>query len=72
MEHLLKIKCVDSRLNVHILDSTSVPFTLTHDDESATFITNSHETDNSVAGSVGGGPQSYNAKIVWYSSYSLF
>ncbi len=29
MGHLLKIKCVDSRVNVHILDSTSVPFTLT-------------------------------------------
>ncbi len=26
---LLKIKCVDSRLNVHILASTGVPFTLT-------------------------------------------
>ncbi len=29
MGHLLKIKCVDSRVNVHILASTSVPFTLT-------------------------------------------
>ena len=29
MEHLLKIKCVDLRGNVHILASTSVPFTLT-------------------------------------------
>jgi hypothetical protein len=29
MGHLLKIKCVDSRVNVHILSSTSVPFTLT-------------------------------------------
>ncbi len=29
MEHLLKIKCVASRVNVHILASTSVPFTLT-------------------------------------------
>ncbi len=28
MGHLLKIKCVDSMVNVHILDSTSVPFTL--------------------------------------------
>ncbi len=28
MGHLLKIKCVDSRVNVHILASTSVPFTL--------------------------------------------
>jgi hypothetical protein len=28
MEHLLKIKCVDPRVNVHILASTSVPFTL--------------------------------------------
>ncbi len=29
MGHLLKIQCVDSRVNVHILASTSVPFTLT-------------------------------------------
>ncbi len=29
MGHLLKIKCVDSRVNVHILASTSVPLTLT-------------------------------------------
>jgi hypothetical protein len=29
MGHLMKIKCVDSRMNVHILASTSVPFTLT-------------------------------------------
>jgi hypothetical protein len=28
MGHLLKIKCVDSRVKVHILASTSVPFTL--------------------------------------------
>jgi hypothetical protein len=29
MGHLLKIKCVDSRVNVHTLATTSVPFTLT-------------------------------------------
>jgi hypothetical protein len=29
MGHLLKTKCVDSRVNVHILASTSVPITLT-------------------------------------------
>jgi hypothetical protein len=29
MRHLLKIKCVDSRVNVHILVSTSITFTLT-------------------------------------------
>jgi hypothetical protein len=29
MGPLSKIKCVDSRVNVHILDSSSVPFTLT-------------------------------------------
>jgi hypothetical protein len=29
MGHLLKIKCVDSRVNVHILSSTRAPFTLT-------------------------------------------
>jgi hypothetical protein len=28
MGHLLKIKCVDSRVNVHILAATSVPITL--------------------------------------------
>jgi hypothetical protein len=45
----LKIKFVDSRANVHILASTRVPFTCTHDGASAKFSTNSHETDNSVA-----------------------
>jgi hypothetical protein len=29
MGHLLKIKCLDSRVTVHILDATSVPFRLT-------------------------------------------
>jgi hypothetical protein len=29
MGHMLKIKCVDSKVNVKILGSTSVPFTLT-------------------------------------------
>jgi hypothetical protein len=29
MGHLLKVKCVDARMNVHILASTKVPFTLT-------------------------------------------
>jgi hypothetical protein len=29
MVHKLKIKCVDSRVNVHNLSSTDVPFTLT-------------------------------------------
>ncbi len=29
MRNLLKIKCVESKVNVHILASTSVPFTLT-------------------------------------------
>ncbi len=29
MEHFLKIKCVDSRVNVHIFASKSAPFTLT-------------------------------------------
>jgi hypothetical protein len=28
MEHLLKLKCAHSPLNLHILSSTSVPFTL--------------------------------------------
>ncbi len=49
MGHLLKIKCVDSKVNVRILASTGVPFTLTtRDGASAKFSTNSHETDNSV------------------------
>jgi hypothetical protein len=29
MGHLLKIKCVDSRVNRHIVASTTVPFILT-------------------------------------------
>jgi hypothetical protein len=29
MGHLLKIKCVDSKVNVHSLASKNVPFTLT-------------------------------------------
>jgi hypothetical protein len=45
MRHLLKIKFVDSRVNTHILASTSVPI-YTHDSASAKFSTNSHETDN--------------------------
>ncbi len=47
MRHLLKIKFVDSRVNTHILASTSVPI-YTHDGASAKFSTNSHETDNSA------------------------
>jgi hypothetical protein len=47
MGHLLKIKCVDSRVNVNILDSTSVPFTLMTV-QNAKFSTNSHETDYSA------------------------
>ncbi len=51
MGHLLKIKCEDSRVNMHILASTSVLFIIyTHDGASAKFSTNSHETDNSVVG----------------------
>jgi hypothetical protein len=29
MGHLLKIKCIDSKVNVHIFSSTTVSFTLT-------------------------------------------
>jgi hypothetical protein len=47
MGHLLEIKCVDSRVNVHILASTSVSFTLTIDGASAKYSTNSHETNKS-------------------------
>jgi hypothetical protein len=36
----MKIKCVGSRMNVHILAPTSVPFTLTTDGASAKFSTN--------------------------------
>ncbi len=49
MGHFLKIKCIDSRVKVHILASNEWPF-YTHDGASAKFSTNSHETDNSVAG----------------------
>jgi hypothetical protein len=48
MGHLLKIKCVDSKVNTHILASTKPPI-YTHDGASAKFSTNSHKTDNSVA-----------------------
>jgi hypothetical protein len=48
MGHLLKLKCVDSRMNVPILASTSVPFRYTHDGASAKFSTNSQGTDYSV------------------------
>jgi hypothetical protein len=44
MGHLLKIKSVDSIVNVPFLASTSVQFT--HEGASAKFSTNSHETDN--------------------------
>ena len=47
MEHLLKIKCVDSRVNVHNF-SFNKSAIYTHDDASAKFSTNSHESDNSV------------------------
>jgi hypothetical protein len=47
MEQLWKTHCVDSRVIVHILTSTSVPFTLTsHNEASAKLNTNSLETDN--------------------------
>jgi hypothetical protein len=48
MEHLLKLKCAHSPLNLRILSSTSVPYT--HDDASAKFSTNSHKTDYSAEG----------------------
>jgi hypothetical protein len=48
MEHLLKIKCVDSRVNVHNFSFNKSPI-YTHDNASAKFSTNSHESDNSVA-----------------------
>jgi hypothetical protein len=47
MGHLLKIKWIDSRGNVHILASKNVPFTLTTV-HCAKFSPNSHETDYSV------------------------
>jgi len=48
MGHSLKIKCGDSRVKVHILASTSVPYILTMMQVAKFFCTNSHETDNSV------------------------
>jgi hypothetical protein len=42
----LKIKCVDLRVTVHNLASTSVPFMYTHN--GAKFSTNSQEMNNSV------------------------
>ncbi len=49
MGHSLKLKCSHSPLNLRILSSTCVPFTLTsHDGASVKFGTNSHETDYSV------------------------
>jgi hypothetical protein len=47
MGHLLKIKCVDSRVNVHNLASTSVPFTLTTV-QVPNLETNSQKTDNNA------------------------
>jgi hypothetical protein len=46
MGHLLKIKCVDSRVNAHIFCNKCPIYTL--DGASAKFSTNSHETDNSA------------------------
>jgi hypothetical protein len=46
MGHLLKIKCVDSRVNAHFSFNKCPIYT--HDGASAEFSTNSHETDNSV------------------------
>jgi hypothetical protein len=46
MGHLLKIKCIDSRANVHILSSKMSR--LYHDSTSTKFSTNSVETDYSV------------------------
>jgi hypothetical protein len=46
MGHLLKIKCLDSRVNVRILASSSVPFTLTTV-QVPNLALNSQETDNS-------------------------
>jgi hypothetical protein len=47
MRQLLKIKCVDSKVNTHILASTKSPI-YTYDGASAKFSTNSHKTDNSA------------------------
>jgi hypothetical protein len=46
--HLLEIKSVDSKVNVHIFSFNKYPI-YTHKGASAKFSTNSHETDNSVA-----------------------
>jgi hypothetical protein len=47
MGHLLKIKCVDSRVNVNVLASTSVQFKPTTV-QVPNLTLHSHETDNSV------------------------
>jgi hypothetical protein len=47
MGHFLKIKCVDSRANVHILALISVPFTFTMVQVANLY---SYETDDSVHG----------------------
>jgi len=48
MRHLLKIKCVDSRVNVNEHFSFNKCPINTPDGASAKYSTNSHETDNSV------------------------
>jgi hypothetical protein len=47
MGHLLKIKCVDSTMNVAHFSVNKCPI-YTHDGGKAKYITNSHETDNGV------------------------
>jgi hypothetical protein len=49
MGHLLKIKCVDLSVNVHIFSFNKFPI-YNHDGASAKFSTNSHETENRVGG----------------------
>ncbi len=53
MGHLLKIKCVESRVNVHIYSN----------DDLHSFSTNSHETDNSVLASIMVGDVTYGSAV---------
>ncbi len=48
MGHLLKIKCVDSRVNVHIFASTTVSFKITTVQVPNLALTHTKRPDNSV------------------------
>jgi hypothetical protein len=66
MGHLLKIKCVDSRVNVHILASTRVPFTLTKVQMSNLALTHT-KPDNSVRAL----PTTYTVSLETYPFFEI-